>query len=265
MTYMGRRSGDMFKADYDANDNTVVDNSEKLAGSTKTQVQNHTPKAHAHVEGDILDLSHNAVAIAGKEVNDAAIGDQKTLAYDTASGKIIYITPAPSGVVLESIQVGTILIEDEAGNNTATINSVDITKAVVYSLGFNASQDSARFFLTLLTLDNATTVKAVRYEGSGGFWSKASFCVIEFSSGIVGVQSGNISIGGAETFHDATITEVDVDKTLLLPRGCYDSDYGTAMGGLVPYLELINSTTVRATQGNAAYQVTAGFSLIEFV
>ncbi len=39
--------GDMAKSVYDTGDNGVVDNSEKLEGSTKTQVQDHTPKGHA--------------------------------------------------------------------------------------------------------------------------------------------------------------------------------------------------------------------------
>jgi hypothetical protein len=44
----GSGSGDMTKAVYDQNDNGVVDNSEKLEGSTKVQVQDHAPKSHAN-------------------------------------------------------------------------------------------------------------------------------------------------------------------------------------------------------------------------
>lgn len=40
-------TGDMLKSTYDANLNGVVDNAEKLEGSSKAQVQDHTPKAHA--------------------------------------------------------------------------------------------------------------------------------------------------------------------------------------------------------------------------
>jgi len=38
--------GDMLKSVYDTDDDGIVDNSEKLEGSTKAQVQDHTPKAH---------------------------------------------------------------------------------------------------------------------------------------------------------------------------------------------------------------------------
>ncbi len=38
--------GDMLKSVYDTDDDGIVDNSEQLEGSTKVQVQDHTPKAH---------------------------------------------------------------------------------------------------------------------------------------------------------------------------------------------------------------------------
>jgi hypothetical protein len=51
--------GDMTKAVYDTNNNNVVDNSEKLEGSTKAQVQDHAPKAHktSHQKGGADEIS----------------------------------------------------------------------------------------------------------------------------------------------------------------------------------------------------------------
>jgi hypothetical protein len=40
-------AGDMLKSVYDTDEDGVVDNSEKLEGSTKAEVQDHDPKAHA--------------------------------------------------------------------------------------------------------------------------------------------------------------------------------------------------------------------------
>jgi len=94
VTDFGRRLGDMFKSDYDTNDNAVVDNASKLAGSTKGEVQNHTPKSHTHLEAHILDLDHDAGKIQGTTVDPAAIADGKALTYQSASGKVEYITPA---------------------------------------------------------------------------------------------------------------------------------------------------------------------------
>ena len=261
---MGRKPGDMDKSDYDADEDGTVDNAAKLEGSSLAEVQDHTPKSHEHTESDVTDLAHNATHIAGKEVNDAAIGDQKTLAYDDGSGKIIYITPAPSGAAINSIQMGTILIEDEALTNTATIDSVDTANAVVFSLGIAASSSNIWLALAMVTLTNATTVTASRGGGLNTYSTTISFCVIEFSSGIEGVQNADIAISAAETSHDATITEVDTDKTLLLPRGFKDDSLGTDWGQVVPYLELVDSTTVRATQKESSEEITCGFALIEF-
>ena len=47
--------GDMFKSVYDTGENGIVDNAEKLEGSTKAQVQDHTPKSHklnSHADPD---------------------------------------------------------------------------------------------------------------------------------------------------------------------------------------------------------------------
>ena len=58
-------TGDMLKSTYDTGANGVVDNSEKLEASTKSQVQDHTPKAHvlsAH-ENPTSDISMNSKKI----------------------------------------------------------------------------------------------------------------------------------------------------------------------------------------------------------
>lgn len=97
MTDMGRRSGDMDKTDYDTGDDGTVDDSEKLEGSTKSEVQDHTPKAHTHEESEITDLSHDATAIAGVEVDDTDIGNGKVLEYNSSSQKLEYETPTTGG------------------------------------------------------------------------------------------------------------------------------------------------------------------------
>jgi len=118
MTDFGRRAGDMDKSTYDADKDGTVDNAEKLQGSTKAEVQDHTPKSHAHAQGDvtnlatslagkaaashthpeaeIVDLDHDAQKIKGVTVDDTNKGDTRILAYDLASTSIKYIDQ-PSG------------------------------------------------------------------------------------------------------------------------------------------------------------------------
>ncbi len=59
--------GDMLKATYDVNENGVVDDSEKLGGSTKAEVQNHAPAEHGN-EGHNPDFA-SEIALATHEAN----------------------------------------------------------------------------------------------------------------------------------------------------------------------------------------------------
>jgi len=64
--------GDMTKAVYDTNDDGIVDNSEKLEGSTKAEVQNHAPQAHTHPCSDLTDhdkAAHDALNIDADTVD----------------------------------------------------------------------------------------------------------------------------------------------------------------------------------------------------
>lgn len=63
-------AGDMTKAVYDADDNGKVDDSEKLEGSTKAQVQDHAPKAHkvSHQNGGADEI--NVAGLSGELANN---------------------------------------------------------------------------------------------------------------------------------------------------------------------------------------------------
>jgi hypothetical protein len=72
-------AGDMYKSTYDTDDDGVVDNSEKLEGSTKTEVQDHTPKAHtldSHSEKKLDQLDEKTVNV-GVTVDGCLIKDGK--------------------------------------------------------------------------------------------------------------------------------------------------------------------------------------------
>ena len=91
--------GDMYKTTYDANANNIVDNSEKLEGSTKAQVQDHTPKTHApsHTTGstDPFLSSHLLDAIAKTTVRKntgSNIGSRRRLNFIEGSGISLTIT-----------------------------------------------------------------------------------------------------------------------------------------------------------------------------
>ncbi len=96
-------AGDMLKSVYDTDDDGVVDNSEKLEGSTKAQVQDHDPKAHTHVEADITDLDHDAVKLQGRDLDSAAPADGQVVTWEQATSKWKPKTPAGGGDMLKSV------------------------------------------------------------------------------------------------------------------------------------------------------------------
>lgn len=60
---LGPDLGDMLKSVYDLDENGIVDDSQQLQGSTKLEVQHHTPASHIHAQADIANL---ATVLAGK-------------------------------------------------------------------------------------------------------------------------------------------------------------------------------------------------------
>jgi len=81
---IGGSIGDMLKSVYDTNANNIVDNSEKLEGSTKAQVQDHTPKAHTlashstktHSELSDAPTSAHHVKTVSSEILLASMGEK---------------------------------------------------------------------------------------------------------------------------------------------------------------------------------------------
>jgi len=78
--------GDMLKSVYDTGDNGIVDNSEKLEGSTKAEVQDHNPKAHktSHENG-----GSDEISLEGLDGSPAQKGAASGLASLNASSKVV--------------------------------------------------------------------------------------------------------------------------------------------------------------------------------
>ncbi len=179
----------------------------------------------------------------------------------------IFLLPTvcpPQGALINSIQDGSITIQDTDVSDTATINSVDTSKAAVFFLGSHGSDDPVRFNLARLELTNATTVTAFRYAGVASQSMTINFCVIEFSTGINSVQQNTVTIPGLQTQADQTITEVDPSKAILFFCGVTTVSAEFEWYPLYPRLVLLNSTTVRSGATAYMYDITVGFSVLEF-
>lgn len=87
-------------------------------------------------------------------------------------------TLTSAATVINSIQYGTVALTNGSTSATATITSVDTSKAVLINLGYTVSEDTAKDALARLSLTNSTTVTATR--GASVNTCTVGFCVVEF-------------------------------------------------------------------------------------
>jgi len=260
MTDFGKRAGDMLKSVYDTDADGTVDDSSKLQASSKSQVQDHTPKTHNHTESQISDLDHNALKVKGVLINDAAKADQKVLAYDSGSDRIIYISQAPSGATIKNIQFATITIPLNEKTATATITAVVMANTVVV-LGGQFLTDTTSHY-AIVTLTNTTTVTAV-CPSDAVAPVVFKLTVVEFDDAtITGVQRGTIYLPAATGSNTATITAVDLTKSVLFLLGMNASG---SWNDMACHIQLTDSTTVTATRQVTNGNTTVGFEVLEFL
>lgn len=256
---VAQTEADMTKAVYDDDDDGQVQDSAKLQGSSKTQVQDHTPKSHTHAEANITDLDHDAQKVKGVIINDAAKADQKVLAFDSATDRIVYIEQAPSGAIIDTIQSGEV---DLIGVTTKdyTITEVDTTKTLLLFHGERLNTTTASPQRTLVRLLDSTTVRGEKLQAPGCS-CVARFMVVEYSSGIASVQRGQTDLIGY-TQLDVTITELDVSKSLVSWLG--QKSLRANPSDLFITVELLNSTTLRFKRFRDTYTTVVSWEVVEF-
>ena len=174
-----------------------------------------------------------------------------------------YLSTATS--YIKSIQQVSITIGSGATSNTATITSVDTTKAWVIFLGETSttvSSDNNRYDFCRVELTNATTVTAYRDTSNTGSVTVNAFIVEATSNLVTNIRAGTISLSGAST-GTATISSVVTSRSAVFYLGMTTNATGTTPATAIGGVTLTNSTTVTA---NAATGVTGvvGFIVVEF-
>ena len=174
---------------------------------------------------------------------------QRNLLGPQGMGGMVSLWGASS--LIESIQYGTIALSGVQLSNTATITSVDLSRAIIIDLrqsnNWNGGTHPA-YTSNTLALTNSTTVTAFR-NATGGIALTAAFAVVQVAPGVVrSVQSGRVSGNGTVT---VTITSVNTAKTFLLSLGL-EGDSGGRDDAFYAYMSLTNSTTITFTRGVGA-------------
>ena len=202
---------------------------------------------------------------AGGVVSLAVKSDGNVVGYGgvtaiDSSGSVTVSGAASLGV--KSIQRGYIDIASPNNSATKTINSVDITKTIVFFDGsrpLEGGDQSDREHNCYLTLNNSTTLQCDRLDHDCG--SRTYYSIIEFTGGITSMQRGNIV--ATSLYTNKTINSVDLTKTIINCTGyatntSYAFNYGinlalTSATNLYAERYSINGTTI-----------TAGYEVVEF-
>jgi len=237
MTDFGRKAGDMLKSDYDANKDGVVDQAVPVSDT------------------DVVDANK----IKGVTINDAAKADQKVLAFDEATDRIVYIEPAAAGAAIKSVQrfyetLITTTIKD------VTITEVDASKTLVM---FNGRKHWTRFdnddLIAVRLLDN-TTIRLQKGNSVGS--PGVAFTVIEFLSG-VSVQRDVATMAPQTSQKDVTVEEVDLSKAFVSFLGVYTGYH--LQGNSSVRVNLLNSTTLRLEGAIDTQALNVSWEVVEFI
>lgn len=170
--------------------------------------------------------------------------------------------------LIASVQRGTITIATGSTSNTATITSVDTTRAIVTYGGeqYQNSVDQRNYVDCHVVLTNGTTVTVTRNNsgGAGTATPAIAYEVIEFMPGVLrSLQRGTITCGGAQASNTATITAVNTATSIIINGRSLTSSGGdntSEMGTIV----LTNGTTVTLARNGSTAGLTAPYQVMEF-
>lgn len=173
-----------------------------------------------------------------------------------------------SGVV-DSMQEFDISISNSLNTtNTATISSVTTAQSCIFPGGYRSDFGQ---FITLhdavcyAELTNSTTVTATRNTASS-FVPSIAGTIVEFNSTYINnIQRGVITMATGDTTDDTTITSVDIAKSMVNAIGATSTSTATIDTEEQTFtVELLNSTTIRATKNVTGRDVIFSYEVVEF-
>ena len=173
--------GDMLKATYDADLDNVVDNSEKLEGSTKAQVQNHTPIAHVtrHITGgaDPFTAAHTLECVARTTIrknSGANVGSRRRINLIEGTGCDLTVNDDPGNE-----EVDVIISASGSGSQRqlATFNIIKVGSnyIAVTRAGLQAYTDTDCAVVLQDIVDNETRWHVHFEDGTYTFYSPVDF------------------------------------------------------------------------------------------
>lgn len=201
----------------------------------------------------------DAQLIKAVPIDDTAKAADKVLAYDQPANKLAYVPKCPE-IVIKAIQHVSITIPSVDLSSQVLINEVDPDNTFLIWGGYTNTGVASTQALTRIDLIDSTHVRATRH--ADGVPVTLNFCVIECTAGIKSIQRGTIVVT-TEEYHDATISQVDTDKTFVSHMGVSTDSAYYFSGHMNIYL--LDSTTVRAYHLWPSGTVTINYEVVEFI
>lgn len=185
---------------------------------------------------------------------------------------ILIVGVAP---VISSVQTGSATLEDFPVTPSLAASfplspTVDPTQTLLSSVGYggfgvvieSGGDNTDETMCTCVIDGGGTDVLFTRFDDDGRLVGHAT--VMEFSSGVI-TQPVSIPIAFGVTSDVATITAVDVDKTIIVPNGVGVEFNSQDFEDFSVWWVLTNSTTVTATRNTGGSPVTATATVLEFL
>ncbi len=217
------------------------------------QGQTETNSAIAYTTGVArVTLTNSTTVTATRNSSDAT----KTITVNCA------VVDATTNLVT-SVQFGTVAVAGTSG--TATITSVDTTKAAVFFLGMSTTlSTNLNRVMGNVVLTNATTVTG--NLGSTGTTTTLGFCVVVFAAGALqsAVQPFNATSTSSSTAETITVSSVTANNTMVAYGGTAIAS--STYASMLQWGTLTNGTTYTLTRNSSSGSSHApSITVIEFV
>ena len=179
----------------------------------------------------------------------------------TVYGTVVEFTAA----AVDSVQQGTVEIAFVNTSGTASISSVDTSRAALFYLGQTntSSTTGSNALHGRIALSSATQIRADRDTASSAVVTMG-YCVVEFASGVLdSLQTRSVTFNSNNTSETDSISSVDRSRSMLLNQGV--SCINSTMTVFMYAMELTAADTVSfSRQVTSTSSRTINYQVLEF-
>jgi len=176
-----------------------------------------------------------------------------------------YEAPGVATTFIKSVQICVGTIPDGDYYVDVAISSIDHLKTVPFLLGIGCANDDPRNFNCYATFLDSTHLRLVRSNTSKSGNLTVSVMVWELEPDfLVSIESVGVAYAAGETSVNKTISEVDLSKAIIFPRGNLVNE-DVAANIYNWYADFLDSTTVRIRRTTSGSSGNVILYVAEFI